>query len=108
MAAQRGESWALQVGTRPSFPVSSPLPPRTSRARRGALAGRVEEVYGVWRKNGLRPAWGRQRGVLWEASLRSPEGGPREAEWAGGPRAGPAQVAGLAHSEAELVAVLGV
>lgn len=38
---------------------------------------------------------GRQRGVLWEASMRSPEGRPREAEWAGGVRAGPAQVAGL-------------
>lgn len=27
--------------------------------------------------------------------MRSPEGRPREAEWAGGLRAGPAQVAGL-------------
>lgn len=68
----------------------------------------MEEAYGVWRKNGLRPARGRQRGVLWEASMRSPEGRPREAEWAGGLRAGPAQVAAWAPSEAELVGVLEV
>ena len=60
--------------------------------RRGELGGRVE-ACGVWRKNGLRPDWGRRRGVLGGGGVRVVEGPPRETEWAGGPREGPAQAA---------------
>lgn len=75
----------------------------------GSWARRAEEAYGVWRKNGLRPgrAGPAERGSV-ERGRAAPEGRLRAAGRARGPRVRPAQVAGLAQSEAELVAVLGV